>query len=450
MNNDSKTNIFNIVLMAIFVAAAVVGLIVFATNKPKNNSAAGASGTITVWGTLDDALFREAAGRTSEAMKEISEIQVNYKKFSEENFEFELLDALASGKGPDAIILDDANVVRQHERLLTVSFENFPPADFNQIYADSAHVFLLKNQVVAFPLFIDPMIMYYNKDILASHFMVYPPTTWLEMIESAAGLTVKSDSGIIEKSALAFGTQQNIPHANDLLVLLALQQGNPLVAMDMAGKFFSLIDEAGLQGQEFPVGKSLQLFASFADIAQPHYTWNASLPNAEDMFLAGDLAFYIGYASEFRDLVQKNPNLNFGVTVVPQVSDTSTKVTLGHVQAMGALKSSKNPAATFAVMNAFSSDAGSALFAEVFAGSPVRKSLLAQKMNDPIIDVFQRSAIIARTWLNPDAVRVREIFKNLIIDVNAGRDNTDALVNAVADAVQDLLDTRLNKDIPTP
>ncbi len=49
------------------------------------------------------------------------------------------------------------------------------------------------------------------------------------------------------------------------------------------------------------------------------------MSDSKNMFLAGDLALYFGFASELDDLKNKNPNLNFDVTLFPQTGDLNLK-----------------------------------------------------------------------------------------------------------------------------
>ena len=62
------------------------------------------------------------------------------------------------------------------------------------------------------------------------------------------------------------------------------------------------------------VGESvLRFYTQFADPAKETYSWNKTFQNDKNAFISGKLAFYFGYASEYKDIQQKNPNLRFDI-----------------------------------------------------------------------------------------------------------------------------------------
>ena len=123
----------------------------------------------------------------------------------------------------------------------------------------------------------------------------------------------------------------------ELLSTLLLQTGNPLV-MRTGNEFRSTLNVAPNGTQSLP---AFDFFMSFAIQTDPLYSWNKTLPTPETMFLSGDMALYLGFASELFTLRNKNPNLNYDVARMPQIAVTGTQITYGKLYGIASLKSSK-------------------------------------------------------------------------------------------------------------
>ena len=83
-----------------------------------------------------------------------------------------------------------------------------------------------------------------------------------------------------------------------------MQAGNPIVG-PKNGSLGSALNNGG---EKYDLGSILQFYVDFADPVKPVYSWNKSFPRAVDAFSSEDLAIYFGFASEFRSLLNKNPN----------------------------------------------------------------------------------------------------------------------------------------------
>ena len=130
---------------------------------------------------------------------------------------------------------------------------------------------------------------------------------------------------------------------------------------------------------------------------------------------------------------------------MPQINETSTKLTYGSMTGIAIAKQTKNIAASIAVASALSGQVVSEkLSAELFL-APARKDLLRNKPDDAYSTLLYNSAIISDGWIDPDKEATEFLFKNLIRSVNTNALNvTDSLRKTNAD-----LDAILNKTINT-
>ena len=69
----------------------------------------------------------------------------------------------------------------------------------------------------------------------------------------------------------------------------------------------------------------------------------------------------------------------------------------------------------------------------------MRKSLLAEKISDPFLAIFYKSAVQAKGWLDPDPEKTSEIFQNMVESVNTGLKKIDEAVRDAKSKIQGLI-----------
>src|SRR3989338_6238755 len=96
---------FQLIILIIFVVAAVVGVLVFSGAIPLGGSdTEGGLGTVVLWGTVPNSAI---AGAIDDFNKANPSFIVKYVQKSSETFDQNLLEALAAGTGPDMFFLPD-------------------------------------------------------------------------------------------------------------------------------------------------------------------------------------------------------------------------------------------------------------------------------------------------------------------------------------------------------
>lgn len=400
---------FQLILVIIFIVAAVLGIMVFSGAIPLGNKkdVSPLKGNVTLWGT-----------QTKTAMAPLIEkfngpnqtFKLSYSERSAETFNQDLLEALAEGQGPDLFLLPDDLVFSYSNKIYTVPYANFSSADFKSTYAGAAEVFLGNKGTIAFPLTIDPLVMYYNRSILDTNGIVYPPAYWDEFNEMSGKITKKDDAGQIIKSAVGFGQYSNVNNAKDIVTALFMQTGNPIVQNEGGALRSSL---SGLETSK-SLGDALAFYTSFADPLKPSYSWNKSFPNSQDAFSSGSVAFYFGFASELPTLIKKNPNQNLGIAPLPQIKNSSTKATRGRVAGIAVSSFSKNFTTAYATASLLASGDFAKDYSEMMGLAPARRSLLAQKQTGVNPPLFYTEALVAKSWMDPSPKDTNDIFRLMI------------------------------------
>src|SRR3990167_990308 len=193
---------FQLIVIIVFIVAAILGILVFSGAIPLGSDGAGSLGTVVLWGTTPT---RSIAGALEDFNNTNPTLIVKYEQKSPDTFDQDLLEALASGAGPDMFFLPDSLVFNYANKIFAIPYASYPLNTFKNIFAGAGEVFLTSKGVLAFPITIDPLMMYYNRSILDANGVIYPPASWDDLMNLVPALTKKDDSNKIIKSAVALG-----------------------------------------------------------------------------------------------------------------------------------------------------------------------------------------------------------------------------------------------------
>ena len=418
---------FQTIALSFFVVISVISLVVFA-NAPKTSkdpTIKGAQGNVVIWGTFSNT--PELTALVVEFNKQYKDsFSISYKFHDPKNFDTDIVEALASGTGPDILLLPDDLILRHSDKIGLISYQSVTKKTFSDSYIQAAEVYMREQGLSALPFAIDPMVMYWNRDIFNNASIASPPTYWDEFLSLTQKLTkIDPKTSDITQSAVSFGEFINVTHAKDILAMLFLQVGNKIIEVDSAGNPTAKVAK-NVNGDVFvPDQDVVSAFRFFMDFSNPQksiYTWNRAKANSQQEFINGNLAVYFDYASAFKTISTKNPHLNFAVAQVPLPRGTKAEVTFAKVHGLAVLKSSKNQTTAFIAVQKLLTDANaSKAFASAFNLPPVRRDQLRSKPTDAALSVFYDAAIRSRTWLDPKPAQSDKAFQNMVESVSSGR-----------------------------
>jgi multiple sugar transport system substrate-binding protein len=392
-----KSNKFQTILLIVFGVGLLVGVIMFALTK-----SGGGSGETEVvfWGTFPRRLMDDTLVVIND-QKKVTGVTVRYVEQDPLTYESDLVEAFASGIGPDVFMINQDMIIPHENKIRPLGYESFSERDYRLRYVDGASIFLNDNGVLAFPFAVDPLVMYYNKNMFNTAGIAEPPTSWVQFAGLVPMLTQRDSNQNIIKSGLAFGNFSNIQHASEVFETLLLQLGNSIISKDNADNYISIASRSNNSSTN-PLALSLQFFTNFANPLLETYSWNSSFQSAEDMFVQDRLAMYFAPASKFQEIQRKNINLNYDITKLPQVSETSTFVTSGDFYGVAVSRTSRNSQAAFSAANLIANGDVNKTITEALALSPVRRDLLRSSAGlTPYQEAIRESALISYTWLNP-------------------------------------------------
>lgn len=415
---------FQLIFTGILVFCAVVGAVLFAVARSSGSKSAP---QVILWGTAPSSLVSSFMSKVSATYRDT--VNVAYVQKNPATFESELIANLARGQGPDLLLVPQDLLIKQLDKYYVVPYQSYSERLFKDSFVPEGELYLGSGGVIGFPFTIDPMVMYWNRSVFQGANVALPPTSWTDLYALAPKIVQKDENGNITQALIAFGSTNNVSHSKDLISLLSLQAGSPIVDIDSTGQFESAFAKSGTGGL-VPAEQAVNFFTEFSNPVKPAYSWNRSMPNDRDAFVSGKLALYFGYASELPSIRAANPNLDFDVALVPQVP--GRKATFGQMSSLVILKASPNVGAAFTAAVTLTGADLQAEWSKLSGYPPVRRDLLSTPGLNAYQSVFYDSSLMARAWLDPYREATDDIFKRLIDNVTSGKLRTSESVRSAS------------------
>ena len=423
---------FQVIVLAIFGFLALLGLVLFASFQGFGRTDEQI-GTVVIWGTLPERQVSPALEQLKGLHKEFA--KVSYVERSDATLDTDIANAIASGTGPDLVLMSQEHLAAESGRLTLLPFSSMSERAYRDRYLPIFDLYLAEEGFYGVPLLVDPLVLYYNKSVLSSSGIVQPPSTW----EAVTGLTPLlsriTDAQTIERSAIGMGAYENITNAHAILSLIFFQAGQSIVESGRATLSTGGTATLGVSGTE----SALNFYTEFANPGKTVYTWNRSLPTSRLMFSTGDLVFYLGFASERGTIAATNPNLDYDMAAAPQPATAPSRVTYGRAYALVVPKASRNPSGAYETALALAESDVLPTLARSAGMAPAARTLLMPSNEDLYEPVYYPQALIAKGWLSPPPSTLDAIFAAMIGNVNSGRMNVEEALDTADQALTQAL-----------
>ena len=424
---------FQIGLLAGFALLGLVSLIVLASFRGFSINIANPYGDrVEIWGTLDETVILQTIRSIADGEDDFS--SVDYIQKDPRSFEDELVNAIAENRSPDAIVLMHEDLVTYRPKLQPIPYESFSERMIKDNYIDGAEVFALSDGLYAIPFAVDPLVMYWNRDIFSAGGQALPPATWESLTDITQQLTLRDATRNILQSTVAFGEFTNVINAKQSLLMLLLQSGSRMIEETDRG-YVVMVDEVRGESALRPLNAALQFYVEFSNANSPLYSWNRSQPDDLTAFLAEELALYFGFGSEVLRISERNPNFNFDSAAVPQGAGATVKRTYGQFYGLALLQSSPNPQGTYRALLRLTQPDVTAAVSERLGLAPTERNTIAAGAPNAHRQTVLNQALISYGWLDPDKEESSITFETMVNDVVSNRLNVS---NAASDAVRRL------------
>jgi len=420
------------------VAAILVlalAILIFANLKKGPNEVVEVE--LTVWGVDDKKAFDGIIAAYAAFRPNVA---VQYVQVDKDRYEQALLNALAAGEGPDVFLVDNNALLRQIGKMtpvLRTQYNLVNLRDSREGFPDVVEDDFVKDgEIYALPLYVDTLALAYNKELFNQASVVFPPGTWQDFQGTVQVLRKVDPSGrILQAGAAIGGSDKSISNAQDVLYLLMVQNGAPMVNDNFSSANFGVQGGLGLQAFNF--------YSQFANAASPYYTWNDSQPEFLESFARGETAMIFAYKSELDSLRSKNPFLDFRVAFVPQPAGESESVAYANYKGLTVSKQSQvsNWAWDFIIHATTKPEVVSTYLSQVNL-PPALNSLINDKINDEDLRVFVRQALTAKSWPQSDDLAIDEIFSQAIRNVLTGQLDSQKALSQAESLVTQLMKER--------
>ena len=430
---------------------------------------------LEVWGLFDSAdTYQDIFDTYKKINPNIGEI--TYRKMSADTYRKDIVDAMASGQGPDIILIHNNWVPSLEDKIYPAPAGILNEQKFRKDFVDvAAQDFIVDGGIYAVPLSVDSLGLYYNKDLFNEAGITSPPTNWDEFIEDARKMTKIDINGQITQSGAAMGTSANINRTTDILNLLMLQNKTDMI--DVAGKKATFDKYISQGNASFAPGENaLNFYTQFANRSSSTvpYTWNPSLHYSIDAFSEGTLGMMFNYSWQMPVIESKSPKLNYAVAPVPQFPD-SPQVNFANYWAYAVAKYRTpnlrvpNPAVTNDVRAAEAwkllafmttkAEQNVAVTASVAGSKQVvnpnfdsavdyitktnqpaaRRDLIEKQKTDAKIGVFAQGNLIAKDWYQKDPDSIEGLFLQMIDQIDRGQVSVRDALKAAAISVTQMM-----------
>ncbi|MEK9180296.1 MAG: extracellular solute-binding protein [Patescibacteria group bacterium] len=414
------------------VVLVAVGAALVVLNVRGGGGGGGApSVTLSVWGTdpLDpwSALIDSYRAYRPNA-------SVNYRQVNPANYKDALLNALAAGEGPDVFFIGNHDLLSEINKIIPANPRQIDLLRLRELYPAAVEQdFYYRGQIYALPLYMDTMVMLYNRDLLDQAGVAVPPKDWDEFLRVVPQLRRLGVAGAIERAAAAIGgSERSVDSGVDLLNLLMLQNGTTMTNEDMNGAAFAS-GPSGLAGY-----RAFDFYVQFANSSSPYFTWNDSQTNSLEAFARGKVAIIFNYLSSLPTIKNISPFLRIGTSPMLQPKGAEVEISYARYEGLAVSRQSKssNWAWDFVVYASTNGNAAKA-YAASTGRLPALRALIAEKLNDVNLSVFARQILTARSWLYP-AGNVNDILSRAIQSVLTGQSNTNQALKQAEGQVSQL------------
>ena len=302
--------------------------------------------TLEFWGVWDNSddwseIIEKFENETYDFNGQKVNVSINYTKKEITQYENDLLHLKQKNNEPNIFVISNNWVERYAGWLEPLNENNAYAEEYSLIkYSEVMDTFpketirdlFFDNKLYGVPLYSDSLALFYNKDLFKDAEIDSPPKTWSEFKIAVRKLTDLNRKNEIVQPGAAFGCGENINRSSDLLALLMMQGGAKVID---AGKNIDInkeIEVKTLDGIEKrnPGKKAIVFYTEFSDPRKNIYTWDSDQDDSVKAFAEGKVAMIIAYNYQIKNLLVINPNLNYGVSSMPQL-ENSTVVNFSNV-----------------------------------------------------------------------------------------------------------------------
>lgn len=422
--------------------------------------------TLAYWRADDDVSAFTDASLAYRALH--PNVTIEFKSFRAEDYERELVEALAEDRGPDLFSIPNVWLRGWRQRILPLPKETVIPTPRTDDRGRTAvvtvktpsmtirrlrddYVDVVATDVIAptipskegeqpqeavwgLPLSADTLALFVNRAALRKASITAPATTWRELQEHVEKLTLRDQAGNVTFSGAAIGGSKNVRHATELLTAIMSQNGSQMT--DDRGFATFERSPAGFQGSIPPGLEALLFYQGFATPGTTNFTWDAGRPDSLEAFVTGGTAYYFGFPSDLPRIRARAPRLEVGVAPLPQI-DPSRRINVAKYPVETVSKKTKHPNEAWDLVQFLNASEHADKILAAIKRPAALRALIPDQIALPDVSIFAGQVLTARSWYRGnDYSAVERAFAKMIdARPSAERPEYGPIISAAVSAV---------------
>ena len=421
MSKIKTTTLYTLIIPIIFLGLAAA--------FPGCREPPGKDVELEFWGVFDDSDIYKALIADFNAA--FPKIKIKYYKKTYQTYENDLLEAMATGRGPDIFMLHHTWLSRYEDKIWAAPSELVSLKELTDNFVDVvADDFVSDSYITALPLSIDTLALYYNKDIFNTAGIPQPPETWEEFLTDVEELTIKDERDNIIRAGAALGAARNVNRSTDILSLLMLQSGAQMVNQERTKATFDQKVE-----DFYPSQRALEFYTDFVNPLKSVYTWNTRMHYSMDSFSEGQTAMMLNYSYQLPLIRAKSPYLNFGIASMPQIETSTKDVNYANYWGLTVSHNCQESEKAWQFIVWLTEKENAQKYLELAKKPTARRDLIFWQKDDPDLAVFAEQTLTAYSWEQVDNSSIETILADMIESVVLGRATIQGAINKAANDI---------------
>lgn len=385
-------------------------------------------------------------------------ITINVTKIRFEEFEQELLEALAEDRGPDMVSIHNTWIGEYQSKIAplpttttvtevtppsgfgsdpiaeVITKKTITPNDVSKNFIDVVAADVIRNdsegtpRIWGLPLAVDTLVMFYNRDILNRSGVATPPENWNDFLTSVGRITTLDQEGNILIGGAALGTADNIPRFSDILSVLMMQNG--AIMTNAANQVtFHLIPSTFNSRSFVPGIEALRFYTDFAQPTKNAYGWNATMPDALEAFMQERVAYFFGYSYHIPTLRAQAPGLRWEVVPIPQADAQNNRQNFANYWVETVMQKSEHQDEAWDFIQFAASAQQAPKYLEKTQKPTALRSLVTTQLENPTIQPFASQLLTAKSWYRGrDAAAAEAALADMINNTLSGTEELNQII----------------------
>ncbi|MBN1779437.1 MAG: extracellular solute-binding protein, partial [Candidatus Buchananbacteria bacterium] len=369
-------------------------------------------------------------------------INITYKRLRPEEFQTQLINALAEDRGPDIISIKNTEVNQYLSKItplpattkmayqsvkktlgikneLVTEIKNEPSITIGQLQNAFIDVVasdvVVNNKIYGLPISVDTLVLFYNRRLFNNANIPLPPNNWLDFQANVKKLTYQDSNGNLTQSGAAIGLTANVENYFDIVSLLMMQNGANMINQGRSA--FHLLPAGSTQDYN-PGPEAIRFFTDFSNSSKEVYTWNDQFANSIDAFASGKVAMMFGYQRDIQALEAKRQgNLDYQIAPIPQIAGRpAVNIANYFVQTVSTKSKHINEAWNF--IQFISTQTEAKKYLDLTKKLTALRSLVGNQLSSDQIGSFAGQLLTSKSWYHGKNYEVAQsIFAEMINSV---------------------------------